>query len=72
MPFGQLGRKLNLPQTAWMSIRAFERVPFLEEEAYQWWESFDETGSRVTDVNPSGTLVKLVGMMERLTSEEQQ
>jgi len=72
VPFAQLGRKLNLPQTAWMSIRAFERVPFLEEEAYQWWGSFDETGGRIANVNPSATLTKLVAMVERLTTEGQQ
>ncbi|OAV99666.1 hypothetical protein PTTG_00540 [Puccinia triticina 1-1 BBBD Race 1] len=70
IPFGQLGRKLNLPQTACMSIRAFGRVPFLEEEAYQWWESFDITGSLLTNPNPSSTLTKLMAMLDRLASEE--
>ncbi|PLW30889.1 hypothetical protein PCANC_00367 [Puccinia coronata f. sp. avenae] len=70
IPFGELARKLNLPQTAWMSLRGFERVPILEEEAYQWWESFDMTGSPVRDPNPSWTLAKLEEMMERLTSDE--
>ncbi|KNZ53931.1 uncharacterized protein VP01_3099g3 [Puccinia sorghi] len=64
VPFGQLGRKLNLPQTSWMSIRAFERVPFLEEEAYQWWESFDETGTSGDDgaADVGGTAVTLEGV----------
>ncbi|EFP89677.1 uncharacterized protein PGTG_15640 [Puccinia graminis f. sp. tritici CRL 75-36-700-3] len=70
IPFSQLARKLKLPQTACMSIRAFERVPFLEEEAYQWWESFDITGSPVSHPNPSSTLIKLIGMLDRLTTDE--
>ncbi|KAH9441534.1 hypothetical protein Pst134EA_032925 [Puccinia striiformis f. sp. tritici] len=70
IPFGNLGRKLNLPQTASMSIRAFERVPFLEEEAYQWWESFDITGALITNPNPSSSLAKLMAILDRLTSEE--
>jgi hypothetical protein len=53
-----------------MSLRAFERVPFLEEEAYQWWESFDMTGTPVLHPNPSSTLIKLIAMLDRLTTEE--
>ncbi|KAH9471461.1 hypothetical protein Pst134EA_005361 [Puccinia striiformis f. sp. tritici] len=53
-----------------MSIRAFERVPFLEEEAYQWWESFDITGALITNPNPSSSLAKLMAILDRLTSEE--
>lgn len=45
-PFAQLGHSLNLPQTAILSLQGPERVPLLEEEAYQWWDSFTELGER--------------------------
>lgn len=70
IPFTQLGGKLNLPQTAILSLRAFERVPILEEEAYQWWDSFDFTGATIAHPNPSVTLNKLVQILETLTSEQ--
>ncbi|KAJ8700751.1 hypothetical protein PTI98_003747 [Pleurotus ostreatus] len=43
-PFSKLGRQLKLPQTATLSIRAPEKIPFLYEEAYQWYTSFDGFG----------------------------
>lgn len=43
-PFTNLGRSLNLPQTAILCIQGPQKVPLLEEEAYQWWHSFDELG----------------------------
>lgn len=43
-PFAQLGRSLNLPQTAVLALQAPKQIPLLEEEAYQWWDSFDQLG----------------------------
>ena len=43
-PFASLATSLNLPQTATLSLQGPQRVPLLEEEAYQWWPSFDELG----------------------------
>lgn len=45
-PFAHLGKSLNLPQTAVLSLQAPGRVPLLEEEAYCWWPSFTELGER--------------------------
>ena len=45
-PFASLAKSLNLPQTATLSLQGPQRVPLLEEEAYQWWPSFDELGER--------------------------
>jgi len=47
-PFAHLGKSLNLPQTAILSLKAPERIPLLEEEAYAWWDSFDEMGERAS------------------------
>ena len=44
VPFTGLAKSLNLPQTATLSLQGPQRVPLLEEEAYQWWHSFDELG----------------------------
>ena len=43
-PFAQLGQSLNLPQTAVLALQAPAQIPLLEEEAYQWWDSFDQLG----------------------------
>jgi hypothetical protein len=43
-PFAQLGKSLNLPQTAILSLQAPTQIPLLEEPAFQWWESFDNLG----------------------------
>ncbi|GAA5973667.1 hypothetical protein JCM21900_005108 [Sporobolomyces salmonicolor] len=47
-PFAQLGSSLKLPQTAVLSLQGPQRVPLLEEEAWQWWESFDSLGERTS------------------------
>lgn len=54
-PFARLGQQLNLPQTAVLSLQAPERVPLLEEEAYQWWDSFDALGESAS-TPPSSSL----------------
>lgn len=43
-PFFKLGKSLNLPQTAILSIRGPKRIPLLEEDAFAWYESFDDVG----------------------------
>ncbi|KAG0149880.1 hypothetical protein CROQUDRAFT_39297 [Cronartium quercuum f. sp. fusiforme G11] len=70
-PFTNLAKTLKLPQTAFLILRAFERVPLLEEEAYQWWDSFDSlTGELVQNPNPSKTLSQLNHILNHLTSEK--
>ncbi|KAF6753713.1 hypothetical protein DFP72DRAFT_1128264 [Ephemerocybe angulata] len=41
VPFGKLGHSLKLPQTAVLALRASEQIPYLYEDAYQWYPSFD-------------------------------
>ncbi|KAI9276700.1 Alpha/Beta hydrolase protein [Phascolomyces articulosus] len=52
-PFAQLGKKLNLPQTASLAIQAPEPVPYMDG-CYQWHPSFDFlTGDLLTPENPA-------------------
>ncbi|KAK4698679.1 hypothetical protein P7C70_g7594, partial [Phenoliferia sp. Uapishka_3] len=67
-PFSSLAKSLNLPQTATLSLQGPQRVPLLEEEAYQWWPSFDELGELIANPNPTPTLTTLTAFLTYLTS----
>ncbi|GAA6012544.1 hypothetical protein JCM11491_005428 [Sporobolomyces phaffii] len=67
-PFAQLGRSLNLPQTAILSLQAPTQIPLLEEPAFQWWESFDPLGEIIENPNPTTTLQLLTKVIDHLTS----
>jgi len=69
LPFTKLGRNLKLPQCAFLSLRAPEKVPFLYEEAYQWYPSFDQLGEILEHPNPSSTLDWLIKVMTHLTND---
>lgn len=56
VPFAKLGRSLNLPQTATLALRAPEQIPFLYEQAYQWYTSFDPLGDLIDRPNPTPAL----------------
>ncbi|KAF9265837.1 alpha/beta-hydrolase [Marasmius fiardii PR-910] len=56
IPFSKLGRQLKLPQTAILALRAPEKIPFLYEEAYQWYTSFDQLGDLIDRPNPTPAL----------------
>ncbi|KAG6841802.1 hypothetical protein C0991_006686 [Blastosporella zonata] len=66
LPFSNLGRHLKLPQTAALALRAPERVPFLYEEAFQWYTSFDELGEIIERPNPTPALDLLEKVVKRL------
>ncbi|KAG6819320.1 hypothetical protein H0H93_012957 [Arthromyces matolae] len=51
-----LGRQLKLPQTAVLALRAPEQVPFLYEDAFQWYTSFDGLGDLIERPNPTSAL----------------
>ncbi|KZW02903.1 hypothetical protein EXIGLDRAFT_713813 [Exidia glandulosa HHB12029] len=68
VPFGKLGKSLNLPQTATLALRAPERVPFLYEDAFQWYESFDPMGDLLERPNPSAGLAFLTNGLKHLTT----
>ncbi|TFK83627.1 hypothetical protein K466DRAFT_567709 [Polyporus arcularius HHB13444] len=56
IPFGKLGRQLHLPQTATLALRAPELIPFLYEQAFQWYTSFDPLGELLEHPNPTPAL----------------
>ncbi|CDO76512.1 hypothetical protein BN946_scf184712.g2 [Trametes cinnabarina] len=68
-PFGKLGRQLHLPQTATPALRAPEKIPFLYEEAYQWYTSFDPLGELLERPNPTPALELLSKVADHLINE---
>ncbi|KAF8311991.1 hypothetical protein DL93DRAFT_2149541 [Clavulina sp. PMI_390] len=69
-PFANLGRQLNLPQTAVLSLRAPSKIPYLDDEdAFQWYESFDRFGDLLTQPNPTSALDVMDRVLNYLTSE---
>jgi len=68
-PFARMGRGVNLPQCAVLAIRSRERVPLLEEEAYQWYPSFDNLGELLKHPNPSEALEWLMKILQHLTED---
>ncbi|KAJ7056994.1 hypothetical protein C8F01DRAFT_1211126 [Mycena amicta] len=56
IPFFKLAKQLKLPQTAVLVLRAPEQIPFLYEEAYAWYPSFDPLGELLPRPNPSSAL----------------
>jgi len=69
VPFAKLGKQLHLPQTATLSVRAPETVPYLYEEAYQWYESFDTLGELLARPNPTHALDVLEKLVDHLVQE---
>ncbi|KAL0573900.1 hypothetical protein V5O48_008048 [Marasmius crinis-equi] len=67
IPFSKLGRSLKLPQTAILALRAPEKIPFLHEEAYQWYTSFDQLGDLIDRPNPTPALDLLSKLFAHLT-----
>ncbi|KAJ8502064.1 hypothetical protein ONZ51_g136 [Trametes cubensis] len=66
IPFGKLGRQLRLPQTATLALRAPEKIPFLYEEAYQWYTSFDPLGELLEHPNPTPAIELLTKIVDHL------
>lgn len=69
VPFGKLGRQLKLPQTATLALRAPERIPFLYEEAFQWYTSFDPLGELLEQPNPTPALELLARVLAHLAAD---
>ncbi|KAH9947820.1 hypothetical protein B0H21DRAFT_302068 [Amylocystis lapponica] len=69
VPFTRLGRQLKLPQTATLALRAPEQVPFLYEQAYQWYPSFDPLGEVLASPNPTPALELLGKVLEHLVHD---
>ncbi|KAI0820505.1 hypothetical protein BC628DRAFT_848418 [Trametes gibbosa] len=69
LPFAKLGRSLRLPQTATLALRAPEKIPFLYEEAYQWYTSFDPLGELLAQPNPTPALELIARVVEHLVRD---
>ncbi|KAJ7628470.1 hypothetical protein FB45DRAFT_918361 [Roridomyces roridus] len=69
LPFSKLGRQLKLPQTAVMAVRAPDQVPFLYEESYAWFTSFDELGEIIERPNPTSALALMDRILQHLTDD---
>ncbi|KAF8166380.1 hypothetical protein BJ912DRAFT_863162 [Pholiota molesta] len=69
LPFSKLGKSLKLPQTAILALRAPEQVPFLYEDAWQWYPSFDDLGEPIAHPNPTPAIEFLSKVIHHLTSE---
>ncbi|KAI1795241.1 hypothetical protein LXA43DRAFT_1108146 [Ganoderma leucocontextum] len=69
VPFGKLGRQLHLPQTAALALRAPEQIPFLYEQAFQWYASFDPLGELIDRPNPTPALELMSKVIEHLTKD---
>ncbi|KAJ7151425.1 hypothetical protein C8R43DRAFT_1087988 [Mycena crocata] len=68
-PFSQLGRQLKLPQTAILAVRAPDKVPFLYEESYAWFPSFDDLGELIDCPNPTPALDLMATIFHHLTGD---
>ncbi|KAL0946083.1 hypothetical protein HGRIS_012353 [Hohenbuehelia grisea] len=69
VPFTRLARQLKLPQTATLSLRAPDKIPFLYEEAYQWFTSFDGLGELLERADPTPALEILARVINHLIRE---
>ncbi|KAI6132932.1 hypothetical protein EV401DRAFT_2053664 [Pisolithus croceorrhizus] len=69
IPFAKLGRSFNLPQTATLALRAPEQIPFLYEQAYQWYTSFDPLGDLIERPNPTPALDLLCIVIAHLVDD---
>ncbi|KAK7042452.1 hypothetical protein R3P38DRAFT_2890569 [Favolaschia claudopus] len=69
IPFSKLGRQLKLPQTAVLAIRAPDQVPFLYEESYAWFTSFDDLGELIERPNPTPALQLMERTIRHLSDD---
>ncbi|KAF7329754.1 Abhydrolase-2 domain-containing protein [Mycena kentingensis (nom. inval.)] len=68
-PFYKLGKQLKLPQTAVLALRAPDKIPFLYEEAYAWYPSFDPLGELIPRPNPTSALDLLGKVLQHLRED---
>ncbi|EGO01078.1 hypothetical protein SERLA73DRAFT_50932 [Serpula lacrymans var. lacrymans S7.3] len=69
VPFGKLGRQLKLPQTATLALQAPEQIPFLYEQAFQWYPSFDPLGELIDRPNPTPALDLTLKVLNHLIQD---
>ncbi|KAI0922696.1 hypothetical protein AcV5_009598 [Taiwanofungus camphoratus] len=64
-----LGRQLKLPQTATLALRAPEQIPYLYEQAFQWYTSFDPLGELIDRPNPTPALDLISRVLDHLVQD---
>ncbi|KIK99537.1 hypothetical protein PAXRUDRAFT_822613 [Paxillus rubicundulus Ve08.2h10] len=69
LPFAKLGQSVNLPQTAVLALRAPEQIPYLYEQAFQWYSSFDPLGDIIEHPNPTPALELIAKVLNHLTTD---
>ncbi|KAF8208213.1 hypothetical protein K438DRAFT_1574755 [Mycena galopus ATCC 62051] len=69
IPFSKLGRQFKLPQTAVLAVRAPDQVPFLYEESFAWFPSFDDLGELIESPNPTPALLLMDRIFRHLSDD---
>jgi len=68
--FAGLGRQLNLPSTAILSLQAPLLLPLLESPAWSWYNTFTPMFEPLPNPSPAPTIPPLMKLLETLTSAE--
>ncbi|KAK1927291.1 hypothetical protein DB88DRAFT_543735 [Papiliotrema laurentii] len=69
-PFANLGRQLNLPSTAVLSLQAPDPIPLMETPCWSWYNTFTPLFEPLPNPNPSTALPPLRALLSTLTSPE--
>ncbi|ORY35700.1 hypothetical protein BCR39DRAFT_511584 [Naematelia encephala] len=70
LPFSNLGRQLNLPHTAVLSLQAPNPIPLLENPSYSWYNTFTPLFEPLASPDPTTALPSLRHLLEALTSSQ--
>ncbi|EIW68459.1 hypothetical protein TREMEDRAFT_32307 [Tremella mesenterica DSM 1558] len=71
-PFFNLGKSLNLPHTAILSLQAPDPIPLMENPSYSWYDTFDPFFNPLPSPSPTKHLSRLLELLSILTSTEPQ
>ncbi|PKI84621.1 hypothetical protein MVES_001563 [Malassezia vespertilionis] len=73
-PFASLGTSLQnaLPQTVVLCLQGTRRVPFLEEDAWMWWDSFTPLGEPIAQPDPRAGIAVVQQWLAYLCAPEEE
>ncbi|KAI0299449.1 hypothetical protein B0F90DRAFT_1631368 [Multifurca ochricompacta] len=69
LPFSKLGRSFKLPQTATLALRAPKQIPYLYEQSFQWYPSFDALGDILAHPNPTMAIDYMMKLFDHLVND---
>ncbi|KAH9996286.1 hypothetical protein BJV77DRAFT_1143532 [Russula vinacea] len=69
IPFSKLGCSFKLPQTAVLALRAPEQIPYLYEDAFQWYPSFDALGDILAHPDPTTAIDYITNVLHHLVND---